>query len=173
MSRLTVSKGRAIISLTAVILGVGTLAAETTPINNLNGRWAATITTGGLVIPFRLDISSTDGHIVGTLYNGQDTETTTSANVENGAVKLNFEHYLTSIQANIKDGELDGQIVVTRHSAINITPGASMRSQKIVSAPSTRHGMLRPQRKRQPTFLRSTVFGNCPMNRQKARNHGV
>ena len=62
--------------------------------------------------------------VVGTLHNGgDDMETTTSASIENGVVKLHFEHYLTSIEATLKDGELDGKIIVARRSAINITPG--------------------------------------------------
>ena len=95
---------------------------------NLDGRWAATITEGQRVIPFRLDISSSANHVTGKLYNGADDyETTTSAKVENGAVELNFEYYLTSITASVKDGELDGQLAVKRRSAINITPGQAER----------------------------------------------
>ena len=95
---------------------------------NVDGRWAATITEGERVIPFRLDISGSGNHIVGKLYNGADDfETTTSAKIENGAVELNFEHYLTSITASVKDGELDGQLAVKRRSPINITPGQTER----------------------------------------------
>lgn len=92
---------------------------------NLDGRWAATMTQkGGTVIPFRLDISGSGDHLVGTLHNGaKDQETTTGATFENGVLTLQFEHYLTNIQATVKDGELDGKIIVTRRSAINITPG--------------------------------------------------
>ena len=90
---------------------------------NLEGRWAATLTQTGTVIPFRLDITGSGDHVVGTLYSGEDKETTTSARIENGSVQLNFEHYLTSINAQVENGELDGQVVVTRRSPINITPG--------------------------------------------------
>jgi thiol-disulfide isomerase/thioredoxin len=92
---------------------------------NLDGRWAATMTQrGGTVIPFRLDLSGSGDHLVATLHNGaDDQETTTGASFENGVLTLQFEHYLTNIQATVKDGELDGKIIVTRRSAINITPG--------------------------------------------------
>ncbi len=92
---------------------------------NLDGRWAATMTQkGGTVIPFRLDISANGDHLVGTLHNGaDDQETTTGASFQNGVLTLQFEHYLTNIVATVKDGELDGKIIVTRRSAINITPG--------------------------------------------------
>jgi thiol-disulfide isomerase/thioredoxin len=109
--------------LAAVTLSFGATASD--PASPLDGRWDATLTQKGVVIPFRLDISGEGDHIAGTLYNGEDKETTTSAKVENGAIRLNFEHYLTSIAADFKDGELDGQIIVTRRSPINITPGAA------------------------------------------------
>ena len=93
--------------------------------NKLDGRWEATLTQGGTVIPFRLDISSAGGYLAGKLYNGDDSETTTGARFENGSLQLDFEHYLTSIEATVKDGELDGQVVVKRRSPINITPGVN------------------------------------------------
>src|SRR5207302_3651858 len=72
--------------------------------------------------------SGSGNKVVGKLYNGADDyETTTSAKIENGALELNFEHYLTSITANVKDGELDGQLAVKRRSPINITPGQAER----------------------------------------------
>ena len=92
---------------------------------NLDGRWAATLTRANIVIPFRLDISGSANNLVGTLYNGNDTETTTSATIENGVIKLNFEHYLTRIEATVRDGELDGSVIATRRRPVNITPGKS------------------------------------------------
>jgi thiol-disulfide isomerase/thioredoxin len=99
--------------------------AQTPQPQDLSGRWAATIDDGKYAIPFRLDISVNGNAVVGKLYNGwEDYETTSSATIENGAVQLNFEHYLTSISAKLVNGELDGQLNVVHRSAINITPGA-------------------------------------------------
>jgi thiol-disulfide isomerase/thioredoxin len=102
----------------AVLLGIGITAprARADSAVKLDGRWAATVNQGGIVIPFRLDISTSGDSVVGTLYNGEDKETTTSASIRDGQVELNFEHYLTSIKATVKDGELDGEIDVTRRS---------------------------------------------------------
>src|ERR1700678_418242 len=125
-----------LVAIAALALGAGGVStfaqSAAAQSENVDGRWVATMTQrGGTVIPFRLDISGSGNQVVGTLHNGgADVETTTSATVENGAVKLNFEHYLTSIEASLKDGELDGKIVVTRRSAINITPG------KLAEAPA-------------------------------------
>jgi thiol-disulfide isomerase/thioredoxin len=108
-----------------IALGASSVLAQTASSENLDGRWVATMAQrGGIVIPFRLDISGSGNQLVGTLQNGTaDTETTTSASFENGDLKLNFEHYLTRIEATVKGGELDGKIIVIRRSAINITPG--------------------------------------------------
>jgi thiol-disulfide isomerase/thioredoxin len=104
--------------------------ASTDSSNKLDGRWSASIIEGALTIPFRLDISSNGNQLVGKLYNtADDYETTTSASLENGDLQLNFEHYLTKITAHVKDGELGGELTVTRRSAIVITPGQSPESK--------------------------------------------
>ena len=100
----------------SLVFGLGA-AATAAMAQNLDGRWAATTVQGGVTIPFRLDISGNGNQLTGKLYNGaDDTETTTSASFQNGKVELNFEHYLTSIQATAANGELDGNIVVTRRT---------------------------------------------------------
>jgi thiol-disulfide isomerase/thioredoxin len=126
MRNQTFSATRKITRLVTVAIGIcgGVALAQTGTAQSLEGRWAATLTEGRSVIPFRLDISGSGDHLVGRLYNGADTESTTSARVENSTVELKFEHYLTTITANLKDGELDGKLVVQRRSPINITPGA-------------------------------------------------
>ncbi len=110
----------------ALALGIAalTFVGQAATPGDLDGRWSATITEGGITIPFRLDISGSGRNIVGKLYNGDnDFETTTSASFENGTLHLNFLHYLTSISANVQNDQLDGQLIVTRRSAIVITPG--------------------------------------------------
>lgn len=122
----TLWRTKSLVGITALAVS-GCLGLAQTPAasENLDGRWSAAMTEkGGTVIPFRLDISGAGDHIVGKLFNGDaDHETTTSATFNNGVLTLNFEHYLTSIEATVKDGELDGKIVATRRSPINITPG--------------------------------------------------
>jgi thiol-disulfide isomerase/thioredoxin len=127
MKKQTLWSTKSLVAIAAVALGIGSVPTfaqtATDQSGALAGRWSATLTQGNVAIPFRLDISGAGDHVVGTLYNGQDIETTTSARIENGVVELNFEHYLTSIAATVKDGELDGKITAQRRSPINITPG--------------------------------------------------
>jgi thiol-disulfide isomerase/thioredoxin len=103
---------------------------------DLSGRWAANTELGGSKIPFRLDISDSGDKAVGTLYNGEGKEFTTSASIKDGKVELNFDHYLVSIVADLKDGELDGSIESRRGgpaaeegagNAPSATPGAAPR----------------------------------------------
>ena len=106
------------ISPVVVALGMGAVAMAAAD-ENLDGRWAATVVQSGATIPFRLEISGSGKNVVGTLYNGEDKETTTSASVQNGKVELDFEHYLTWITATVKDGELDGTVAISRRGAGN------------------------------------------------------
>ncbi|HLH01753.1 MAG TPA: TlpA disulfide reductase family protein [Bryobacteraceae bacterium] len=124
-------------SVFALGIGATALVSPAATPQNLDGRWAATITEGGITIPFRLDISGSGDKLTGKLYNGDnDFETTTSASFENGTLHLNFLHYLTSISAQVQNGDLDGQLIVTRRSAIIITPGQSPESKpKDVASP--------------------------------------
>ena len=77
------------ISPVVIALGIGAVAMAAAD-ENLDGRWAATVVQNGVAIPFRLEISGSGKNVVGTLYNGEDKETTTSASIQNGKVELDF-----------------------------------------------------------------------------------
>ena len=98
------------IALAAILTGVSVFAAGTDSTIDLGGRWDATLTVKTTVIPFRLDISGSGANLKGTLYNGEDKEFTTSAKFENGKLVLDFAHYLTTITATVKDGQLTGKV---------------------------------------------------------------
>jgi thiol-disulfide isomerase/thioredoxin len=81
--------------------------------DSVDGRWNASLTAqNGNVVPFRLDISGSGPTLKGTLYDGfQPYENTTGATFEDGKLVLNIEHYLTTITATVKDGQLTGEVV--------------------------------------------------------------
>ena len=121
--------------MAAFAFGIGAVAMAApadSSTSSLDGRWAATVVQNGVTIPFRLDVSGDGKTAVGTLYNGEDKETTTAAKIENGKVELDFEHYLTWITATVKNGELDGTIAISRR-------GNSRRSSG-PDCPRTRDG---------------------------------
>jgi thiol-disulfide isomerase/thioredoxin len=99
---------------------------------SIEGRWDATITIHGTVIPFRLDISGSGPSLKGALYNGDDPEYTTKASFNNGKLVLNMEHYLTKITATVKDGELDGRIQMRND---NVPEGSPFHARRYVPAP--------------------------------------
>jgi thiol-disulfide isomerase/thioredoxin len=94
------------IGLAALFLTAATFAQT----NSVTGRWDAKFNLNGTDIPFRLDISQDGQQLKGTLFNGDETETTTSAKLDNGEVVLNFEHYLTKISATPKGDQLTGKL---------------------------------------------------------------
>lgn len=96
--------------LLAAAAGLALFFTGAAAAQDLNGRWAATMEQGGSLIPFRLDITGTGDKAVGTLYNGDEKEFTTSASIKDSKVELNFDHYLVSIVAQFKDGALYGAI---------------------------------------------------------------
>lgn len=103
--RNVLSRTMALCVAVAVMLGTAAADAQT-----VSGRWDATLTINTTVIPFRLDISG-DGHsLTGTLFNGDQTQTTTSASLDKETLTLRFEHYLTTIVATLKDGALEGRV---------------------------------------------------------------
>ncbi len=89
---------------------LATLGASVASAQSVAGRWDASVTVDGVAVPFRLDVSGEGKSLTGTLYNGDQKETTTDAVVENGNVVLNFEHYLTKIVATPKGGQLEGKV---------------------------------------------------------------
>jgi thiol-disulfide isomerase/thioredoxin len=104
------SLSKNILGFAAAIVGFGAIAAWADSAASVDGRWDASLTVNGAVIPFRLDISGDGATLKGTLYNGDDKEFTTKASFQNGTLVLNQEHYLTKIVATLKDGQLQGKI---------------------------------------------------------------
>ena len=101
---------RSILGFTAAVVGMGATVCWADSAAPIDGRWDATITVNGVVIPFRLDISGDGPTLKGTLYNGDDKEYTTSASFKSGKLVLNQDHYLTRITATLKDGQLVGSV---------------------------------------------------------------
>jgi len=95
-------------ALLALVLSPSRAGAQSPA--SLAGLWDATVTvTGGLEIPFRLEISGSGSSIKGFFFNGDDKVTSTSGQLDNGRLVLSFDEYGTKLEASVKDGQLDGQ----------------------------------------------------------------
>ena len=97
--------------LAAVLTSSGAVLAAA-PADTIDGRWDASLTTkSGTVIPFRLDLAGSGDNVKGTLYDGfRPYDGSTAATFRDGKLVLNVEHYLTSITAQLNNGELDGSV---------------------------------------------------------------
>lgn len=105
------------IVLVAGSIGATIAQAQTSPAA-IDGRWDASLINHGNVIPFRLDISGSGSSLKGTFYDGfTPYDGTTSATFVDGKLTLNVEHYLTTITATLKDGQLAGDVVTQSRAA--------------------------------------------------------
>jgi hypothetical protein len=98
--------------LAAVLVATGGAALAADTAGSVDGRWDAALTTkDGTVIPFRLDLAGSGSGLKGTLYDGfHPYDGTTSASYNDGKLTLTIEHYLTTINAQLKDGQLLGDV---------------------------------------------------------------
>ncbi len=80
----------------------------------ITGRWDAALVDNGPAIPFRLDIADSGNNLKGTFYDGfHPYDATTSITFKDGKLVLKAEHYLTTIAAQLKNGELVGNTELT------------------------------------------------------------
>jgi len=93
----------------ALILSSSVALAHGGAEEGIDGRWDAALLNNGPAVPFRLDISGSGPTLKGTFYDGfRPYDATTSASFKDGTLVLKAEHYLTTITATLKDGELNG-----------------------------------------------------------------
>ena len=93
-------------ALVALVVQPGRIAAQAPA---LGGLWDATVTVGGIDIPFRMELSSSGAAAKGSFFNGDEKVTSTTGSFEGGSLTLSFDEYGTTLQAALKDGSLDGQ----------------------------------------------------------------
>jgi thiol-disulfide isomerase/thioredoxin len=75
---------------------------------NLSGLWDSTVTLNGLTVPFRMEISSQGATARGSFFNGEDRFPSTLGRFENGKLHLEFNYYTATLDAELKDGALQG-----------------------------------------------------------------
>jgi thiol-disulfide isomerase/thioredoxin len=75
---------------------------------SISGLWDATVTVNNIQIPFGIEFSGNGSAIQGWFFNGEDRITSTAGNFADGKLTLNFDHYATKLNAELKDGVLEG-----------------------------------------------------------------
>ena len=80
----------------------------------ITGHWDAALLDNGPAVAFRLDIAGSASKLEGTFYDGfHPYDATTSITFKDGKLVLKAEHYLTTITAQLKNGELVGNTELT------------------------------------------------------------
>src|SRR5579863_394442 len=84
------------------------LLATTGAAQSLSGLWSASVTANGLDIPFRFEMSGDGQSVKGSFFNGDDKVTSNGGSFEAGKLVLSFDFYASKLQAEWKDGTLEG-----------------------------------------------------------------
>lgn len=72
------------------------------------GLWDATVTAGGVEVPFRMEIAGSGSTVTGTFFNGDERMASSSGTFANGALALEWDALGTKLDATLKDGGIDG-----------------------------------------------------------------
>jgi len=75
---------------------------------SITGLWDASIQINSLVIPFRMEFSAEGSTVTGTFFNGEERFTSTGGRLENGVLRVDWEHYDSQLQTSLKEGVLTG-----------------------------------------------------------------
>ncbi len=75
----------------------------------LGGLWDATVSAGGVEVPFRMELSASGSTVKGTFFNGDERMTSSSGTFQNGALALEWDALGTRLDATLKDGRLEGE----------------------------------------------------------------
>jgi thiol-disulfide isomerase/thioredoxin len=90
-------------------------AAAPAGAQSLAGLWDAAVVVsagqekGTIEVPFRFEIAGSGTAVKGSFFNGDERVTSTSGQLANGHLTLSFDEYGTKLEADVKDGQLDGQ----------------------------------------------------------------
>ena len=102
------------------------LAVSTAWAQSLAGEWDATIKANGVDAPCRFQIAQQGSTIQGTFFNGEELYPSTSGSFTSGALAMSWEYTSGKLEANYKDGRLQGTFHSTRgnygFSAVPHTP---------------------------------------------------
>src|ERR1017187_10154575 len=90
--------------LTASLFFAAALGAQ-----SLTGRWDCTVTVNGNEIPFRMEFSGDGASVAGNFFNGDERLPSTGGQLQEGALRLNFDQYASRLEAKVTEGGLEGR----------------------------------------------------------------
>jgi peroxiredoxin len=90
--------------LTASVLFSAALGAQ-----SLTGQWDCTVTVNGTEIPFRMEFSANGAAVKGNFFNGDERVPSTSGQLQEGSLRLNFDQYANRLEAAVSETGLEGR----------------------------------------------------------------
>jgi len=90
-------------------LAAGLSASGAAQAPSIAGMWDATVVSGGVDVPFRMEIGGAGSTVTGTFFNGDERMTSSSGTYQNGALALEWDALGTKLEATVHDGRLEGQ----------------------------------------------------------------
>jgi thiol-disulfide isomerase/thioredoxin len=125
-------KALSVVAFAALVAHSGRIAAQTA---TLGGLWDATVTVGGIDVPFRMELSGAGAAARGAFFNGDEKVTSTTGSFENGSLTLSFDEYGTALQATLsRDGADD--VLAGQYSRGTRGAPYPFRARKFVPAPA-------------------------------------
>ncbi|PWU12658.1 MAG: hypothetical protein C5B51_00320 [Terriglobia bacterium] len=107
---------------------------------SITGLWDASMQINGLTIPFRMEFTAEGSNVTGAFFNGDERFTSTGGRLEDGALRVEWEHYDSRLEAQWKGDTLTGSythggrrggswpFTATRHTA---SPAADANAPSI------------------------------------------
>ncbi|HTS76789.1 MAG TPA: TlpA disulfide reductase family protein [Bryobacteraceae bacterium] len=83
-------------------------AAPVLMAQSIAGLWQGTVTVNGTDIPFRFEIAGDGGNVTGTFFNGDERYTSTSGNLANNGLELNWDYFASKLTATVSGDAIDG-----------------------------------------------------------------
>src|SRR5580698_4927000 len=75
---------------------------------SITGMWDATVQSGGVTVPFRMEFKSDGTLVQAWFFNGEDRTPSTSGTLANGKLTVHFDQLAAVLDATYKDGRIDG-----------------------------------------------------------------
>lgn len=73
-----------------------------------SGLWDAGVIVGGVIVPFRFELSTDSASARGAFFNGNERVGSTSGRFDGNGVSLKFDYYASTLQATWQNGALIG-----------------------------------------------------------------
>ncbi len=95
--------------LSTKIITTSLLFAAAAAAQTLTGAWDCTVTVGTNQIPFRMEFTSSGNAVSGNFFNGDERVPSTGGQLQDGALRLAFAQYGSSLEAKLSADGLDGR----------------------------------------------------------------